>query len=629
LNSPTNETFLPGPANITLDAFAEDFDANVVKVDFFVNDTVIATVTNELSGGTFNGIYVWTNVALGIYSVSVSVTTDIGQTNITDPAVVIVHTNTGFLSVSAAEMSGATNLTAAGIADWAHWGLYWASTFNHKAGVQSQIGNYTDLNFGTPFASTGAGSSCSWTDGTPITSMTATNKATFTYDSDFEFGVAASTNATPRTLQVFAGTTSARARFLAYLSDFSAPPVILRTADTTTNMAFTVNYRAGTTNQRVIIRYGIEFPDFFGTVNLQASALSTGNAPPQSAITNLPNACVLQFPTNLVIGASASDPDGNISKVEFFDGTTKIGEATNSSYTLVWTNTPAGLHKLSARATDNGGATFTSPSVHVFVTTGGGVLSGSVGAPSATVNLATEGRTDWEHWGLINFNSFNHRALVPQRISDATKIGDGNVHRLTGYPTSFSWTSGTPIASENGSTTGIFVYGLDNGFQLSVPADTLRRRLKVYVSAYAAAGLLEAFLSDASAAAYVDRSISNVFDSTYGVYSIDYAAASANKTLTIRFTAEAAYDSEFGNVTLEAATLAMLDNDLRNPQKNGDAFQFSLPSDARQPYAIEYTDILPATNWLVLTNVLGNGALTNLMDPFATNAQRFYRAKSD
>src|SRR5439155_20154324 len=51
--------------------------------------------------------------------------------------------------------------------------------------------------------------------------------------------------------------------------------------------------------------------------------------------------------------ATASDSDGFISRVEFFADSLKLGEATNSPYTLVWSNAPRGAFSLMARASDN------------------------------------------------------------------------------------------------------------------------------------------------------------------------------------------------------------------------------------------------------------------------------------
>jgi hypothetical protein len=99
------------------------------------------------------------------------------------------------------------------------------------------------------------------------------------------------------------------------------------------------------------------------TVNASAPA----NASPQVSLTQ-PSAGA-QFTVGAPIGlvASASDTDGSVTKVEFFAGATKIGEDLQSPYEFIWTNAPLGNITLTARATDNLGASTTSAALPVSV----------------------------------------------------------------------------------------------------------------------------------------------------------------------------------------------------------------------------------------------------------------------
>ena len=66
------------------------------------------------------------------------------------------------------------------------------------------------------------------------------------------------------------------------------------------------------------------------------------------------------------ISAAASDFDGTIAKVEFFNGTTKLGEDMSQPYTFSWT--PAvGIYNISAKVTDNDGGTNTSTPISITV----------------------------------------------------------------------------------------------------------------------------------------------------------------------------------------------------------------------------------------------------------------------
>ncbi len=72
-------------------------------------------------------------------------------------------------------------------------------------------------------------------------------------------------------------------------------------------------------------------------------------------------------PANITINASASSPDGSITKVEFFEGVTKLGESTTSPYSFTWSDVPEGSYTLTTKATDNLGATATSIPININV----------------------------------------------------------------------------------------------------------------------------------------------------------------------------------------------------------------------------------------------------------------------
>jgi hypothetical protein len=75
--------------------------------------------------------------------------------------------------------------------------------------------------------------------------------------------------------------------------------------------------------------------------------------PPTCSIIWPHNQIRIPADTTLTIHAEASDTDGTITKVEFYEGTTKLGEDTESPYTCAWTDVPAGTYTLTAKATDN------------------------------------------------------------------------------------------------------------------------------------------------------------------------------------------------------------------------------------------------------------------------------------
>ena len=93
---------------------------------------------------------------------------------------------------------------------------------------------------------------------------------------------------------------------------------------------------------------------------------SAGNQLPVVNIISPGVGSTFTAPANINITANASDPDGTVSKVEFFANGIKIGEKTTSPYALTWTATQ-GSYNLTAIATDNLGAKKTSASVSITV----------------------------------------------------------------------------------------------------------------------------------------------------------------------------------------------------------------------------------------------------------------------
>jgi parallel beta-helix repeat protein len=75
----------------------------------------------------------------------------------------------------------------------------------------------------------------------------------------------------------------------------------------------------------------------------------------------------LSYTATVKLTADASDSDGTISSVGFYNGRTLLYSDSIAPYTFDWTNVPAGTYTITARATDNRGAVTTSAGVKVAV----------------------------------------------------------------------------------------------------------------------------------------------------------------------------------------------------------------------------------------------------------------------
>ena len=536
--SPTNDANFLTPTNVIISAEAFD-NVAVTNVEFFANDTKLG----ELAAPPFD--WTWIAPPLGLHELSVRATDNYGLSTISQPVTIFVTTGGGTLvaAVDSVAQGSVVDLTVEGTNDWVHWGHVTQLSLNRKAGVAPQIGNFSRIDAGPnevfQFADNYNG--YSWSDGTPLSNVTNTTTGVYIVGEGKGFQVTAPADTNLHTLKLYVGSYGSRGKMLAYLDDFTAPIPVDASLDNTANgpgVVYTFTYSAATPGRTLVVRFTTtEAHTSDGNVTLQAAAFSRGNHPPFVVLTNPANFSVFPAPANVVLSADASDPDGSVAKVEFFrGGTTQLGETTNAPYSLTWSNVVAGTYTLTAKATDNQGVTFVSAPVTVFVTNVGGFLSGTIAPAPAAVNLSDEGTLDWVHWGFLypihgtQTAFINRKAnVIPQLIPNYTVIGNADdVAPFTDNLAGFSWTNGVPITNAANSTTGIYNSGLNEGFRLTLPADTTWRRVKVYFGAYAAQTKLEATLSDFSAAPYIDSSVMSI-NNAVGVCTLNYAAASPDK----------------------------------------------------------------------------------------------------
>lgn len=131
----------------------------------------------------------------------------------------------------------------------------------------------------------------------------------------------------------------------------------------------------------------------------------------------------------VTLTATASDSDGTIARVEFYDGGTKIGEDTSAPYEFVWTNAPAGTRVITARAFDNGGASTLSAELSLVVSNQAPTVSISAPAAGAAISSSQSVK--------ITATAADVEAAVArvEFYDGATKLGED-----TTAPFEFNWT---------------------------------------------------------------------------------------------------------------------------------------------------------------------------------------------
>lgn len=189
------------------------------------------------------------------------------------------------------------------------------------------------------------------------------------------------------------------------------------------------------------------------------------------------------------------------------------------------------------------------------------VLSATTAGAGADTNLTAQGADDWAQW------TFGNTSGVP----DQRKSGGGSLISLAKYGSaagwatfddgtrSQSWTDGTPTSSGS-SVDGIWLddYAVGVGYELSFPASTATRQVKIWLGLYEATARVTAILSDGSVGNQVDSTtfVAGLSTSVYGIVTVDYAAASAGQSLTVRVEVlSAPSGASFESVNLSSATV--------------------------------------------------------------------------
>ena len=484
LVSPLDETVFAGPTNITLEAEATDPDGWVQRVEFFEHTRRLGTVTNSATHLPRPGpiSFTWSNASVGNnYILTAKATDNEGLATTSAPVKIIVAsrnlsqliltspTNSARFEAPATISIRATAIDPKGYIS--HVDFYAQEV---KIG-ESQIDFFVAPPAGTPVAH-----SFEWRN-VPAGTYTISARATDT---------------SGRNLM------SARALILVtpgvpFVTVIATDPLALKSSDNTGTFTF---YRAGgDANQPLLINYGIGgtaavnqdfaslpatvmIPPRSNSVNLLVRALAqaTTSEPDKTVVLtikpnkgyqigspshavviigdkrNHPNlrpsvelvspldGTVFAGPTNIIIEAEATDPDGWVQRVEFFEHTRRLGTVTNNPAHLpppartmfTWTNaSPGDNYILTAKASDNNGLSTTSAPAKIIV------------APRNVSQLILTSPTNSARFGAPASISIRATAIDPKGYishvdfyAQNVKIGESQISFLVAPP------PGTPVA---------------------------------------------------------------------------------------------------------------------------------------------------------------------------------------
>ena len=394
LTSPANGLSTLAPATFTITASANDADGSIAKVDFYNGSTLL------FSDNASPYTYSWANIAAGSYSISAKATDNLGLvtasaavtvtsttvvsnqapvvsltsptngTSVIAPATFTLAANASDADGSIAKVdfyNGTTLLFSDNIAPYTY------SWTNVAAGSYSIMAKATD-NGGLITSSTVASVNVTSSSGNQLPTVLITapvNNGTYNAPAAVTIMVNASdADGTVSNVDFYNGTTLIG-------SDNTSPYYI--TWNVTNGGTYTVTAVAtdnvGATNTSTPINVVI-----YGT-----STTPTNQAPVVS-LTSPANGTSVVAPATFTLTASASDADGSIAKVDFYNGTTLLFSDNASPYSYSWTNVSAGSYSISVKATDNLGLVTTSTAVTVTSTT---VVTNQ--APTVSLSSPTNG----------------------------------------------------------------------------------------------------------------------------------------------------------------------------------------------------------------------------------------------
>jgi RHS repeat-associated protein len=194
----------------------------------------------------------------------------------------------------------------------------------------------------------------------------------------------------------------------------------------------------------------------WGITNGQEHAfIMSPNSPPSVLLTNPLANAVLSAPATVMFSANATDTDGTIAKVEFFEGGTKLGESTTSPYQFIWTGVVSGSYALRATATDNSGATNASATVNITVAVAPSLNSQPqsqrvLTSSNVTFAVSASGETPLAYQWRLNGINISGATTNTYSIANVQTVHGGNYTVIV-----------TNIAGALASTTALLTVAVD------------------------------------------------------------------------------------------------------------------------------------------------------------------------
>ncbi|WP_029280587.1 Ig-like domain-containing protein, partial [Pedobacter borealis] len=359
ISSPANHAVFTAGTNVVIDANAADTDGTITKVKFYQGSTLLG----ESTAAPYS--FSWTNPAVGNYNLTAKATDNNGGTKVSDTVKVIINTlptvaisspanNTVFtagtnvvIDANATDTDGTVakvefyqGNTLLGQSTTAPYGFTWTSP---AAGSYALTAKATDNNGGTTISD--------------VVNITVNTLPTVAISS-------------PANNAVYTAGTNVTINASATDADGTVAKVAFYQGSTLLGQSTTAPY-SFTWNNPAVGTYVLtaKATDNNGGTTVSEAVNIAVNTLPTVAISSPANNAVYMVGANVVINANAADADGTIAKVEFYQGSTLLGQSTTAPYSFTWASPAAGTYALTAKATDNSGGITVSGAVNITINT--------------------------------------------------------------------------------------------------------------------------------------------------------------------------------------------------------------------------------------------------------------------
>jgi gliding motility-associated-like protein len=390
ITGPANNATFNSGAPITITANASDANGSIAKVDFY-NGT--AKIAEDLSSPYS---FIWTNAPAGTLSIKVIATDNLGLT--ATSTVVSITVNAAAVSPTVSLTSPTSNASFA-----AGTSITLTAAVTHPGGTIAKVEFYNgttklgeDLTSPYSFAWANAPIGTHSLGAKAIDSKNVSGNSALTQINVIRTNLPPIVNLTsPGNNSVFATNADITISATASDPDGTIAKVEFYNGNTKLGQDLTSPYNFVWNNvpngNYTVSAKAVDNQGAAASSSIINIAVSN-STPPSVSITSPSNSESFFTNSTVTVGATATTPSGTVSKVEFFNGTTKLGEDLTSPYSFAWSNVPAGSHSLTAKATNSLNAVATSAAVNITVGTGTGPPSIAITSP-APVSTFSAGTT--------------------------------------------------------------------------------------------------------------------------------------------------------------------------------------------------------------------------------------------